>query len=343
MPILPSLISSFSTSIAESVHLWPEGVAVEVYAFMQTDLPTFFNIAQSDARSGQVTVLKTLADNANNQARINDVAERLHLILNGRPVVAFATFFPEVLAHSWNKEVAWMAQNALIFLVRLARRLQQHHNQPVSTVEIVAGSATAGIWTGLELGSEVFVLNRISESQAINRLIKRLRPVVQVAAESPNIRLAVELEPGPLFAVNGRSSLKLLEQYLQKASFPGSHLIGLNLDIPHWSFLSDITVDWLRHPEQAGVLSRIFHAHISDHSIGHISDLPLCSEHDADEYRPWISLLNDLCQSHGTNTPAFSGHISCEIEMYSHLQGVLDSCDTLKTLLPHGNSMSSPS
>jgi hypothetical protein len=90
----------------------------------------------------------------------------------------------------------------------------------------------------------------------------------------------------------------------------GIHAIG------HWDFLSGIAPEWLLEEKNTSILNRIVHAHISDHHVGHFSDLSVSTipRHDY-RFSRWLEVLQTIMKNSRTNEfPEFSGFVSCEME-----------------------------
>ena len=310
MPLLQSsLISSFSlngnTEVSEA---WPSSIRfVEIYAFMQSDALTLFGPASEG------TALSVMSSAFDNSAEIDRVSQKVTSMYAGKQIVAFATYLPEILSHRWNPIGYMAAQRALEFVIRVAQRLHKY-GHPVKVVELVGGSKIDGVWAGQEVGRKVYIANRITDVEAITRLLERLEGIAAIACQEPRISLGLELEPGPLFTVNA-GNIKLLCDLIDQGSAAIRGSLGLNLDIPHWDFLGNLGVEWLRAPANANVLQRIVHAHICDHTVGHFGDSALYTFHHVDRFQEWVNLLVSIADvDRDTTVPAFSGFISLELE-----------------------------
>jgi hypothetical protein len=105
--------------------------------------------------------------------------------------------------------------------------------------------------------------------------------------------------------------------------------VGLNLDIPHYSFIARHTPDQI--PES--VRRFIVHSHISSHSFGHFAD-GILDELDTQEGArqkntclAWIMLIENLiAQGH-------SGYISLELECAKTRSQVVGSLANLRKWL----------
>src|SRR6185295_6151563 len=109
--------------------------------------------------------------------------------------------------------------------------------------------------------------------------------------------------------------------------------VGLNLDIPHWGFLSGISPKWLLQSDNALIRRRVVHAHVSDHNTGHFSDNPIGSFHDLKIFKDWFETLRIIQgENRSSGMPRFSGFVSCEMEACKCSGFLHASCDTLVKL-----------
>ena len=207
---------------------------------------------------------------------------------------------------------------------------------------MVGGSRYNGLWATVDRvvkemheakSDKVLVVNTLTKESAIERLLLRLDGVSK-SAKKHGIYLAVSMEPGPLFAIGDWDSLALFCDKIESSSESIRSNVGLNLDIPHWAFLSNITIRKVEG--NPNVKNRIVHAQISDHNRGHCSDAILGTFHDSEEYLPWLSLLKKLAANitipNKTCLP-YSGFISCEHEMACKTEIITRSVGKLKRLL----------
>lgn len=330
-----SLINSFCVTDIRGAakRYWPENIKyVEVYAFMQSDLMHFLgHFPGIVAKCLQRNAVNTMARCCGDTDVVLRAAEKMHATFSGKQIVAFATFFPEIMAHRNNEKAALDACKSLEFLMAVARQLQAM-GHPIKTIEIVGGSRVDGVWRGRRRDnhkSEIYMVNQLSLKEAIVRLLSRLTKLAIVAAKEPKIDLALELEPGPLFVINSKTSLEILIEHLaMRKNAAIAEVLGLNLDIPHWAFLSDVSLDWVENPAN-GIRNRIIHAHISDHAKGHFSDNAIFSHNKADKFLPWIRLLRNV----QAENPRFSGFVSCELEACRQEAVLNDSVKNLIELL----------
>lgn len=331
-PLLPALISSFTVLGAEQAKmLWPvQTKFVEVYACMQTDLETLFLNVTGNRRN--MNAVSALADEFQASGSSLEFANNLRRIFEGREIVALATFIPEIM--SPHKSMRTKATNAIKFLIQVARHLRNETRPFV--IELVTGSRLHGVWRAETDDGPVFAVNRLNEEEAINLLLEGIESVARFAQNGDAIQLALEQEPGPLFTINNRSSLLALCEALNNPAYAHiSKSVGINLDVPHWAFLSDVNLDWLQDSKQAEIIrNRIIHAHISDHGKGHFCDNAIAVVHGEEEFQKWIDFLGKLSlQPRPANCPAYSGFISCEMEACKDISFVQRSVRSLGVLL----------
>lgn len=235
------------------------------------------------------------------------------------------------------------AEFAVKFALNVASALKTHHKQPISTVEIVAGSRIAGTWPGLyEFPKEIvpmYVANVLDRSEAIKNLVSRLNNLADYA-EDRDLSLAVELEPGPLFVVNDPSSLDELCANLENIEPSLSQIVGLNCDIAHWS-LGGFEPDNLKIDKfefngntinMLNIVKRICNIHISDFGPGHFADIPVrqCGIHKIQFFKKWlteIAQITDIQKKEKKSEHKFN--VSIELEAISGMDQVFESINSL--------------
>jgi hypothetical protein len=192
-----------------------------------------------------------------------------------------------------------------------------------------------------------FFASRRSADEGFETLLTALRGLVGEWNECGlTASLALELEPGPLFTLNGRpqSSLSKLAKAIDDCPVLRGR-VGLNVDIAHY-ILADISPDVLFKDD--AICKRISHFHISDHGLGHFGDAAL-GHCDFGESRAtggrrsqlllkWVRAALRYAEkrrnaSVADDAPAFSGLISVEIEAAASPNLVQESCDVLKAIL----------
>ena len=341
----PALISSFTTgAMVMARNAWPtEPIpACELYAFMQPEIELWckrLGLATTDLNA--VTFMASQADNLN---VIQQIARDVKQKFDDIPVIAIATFLPELAAPP-SSHSALIARKSLHFLGQFARELQ------AKTVELVSGSVIGGIWPGLPTtasaarqmireNKRMFVANRVADEIAQQRLLDNLEValtgLVKIDPALSTIGWAIELEPGPLFVVRDWQTLHDLCVRLDKRDSLRS--VGLNLDISHWRLAArqannpsnEITIDKLT--SHAHVRRRILHGHIAGHHPGgHFGDIRLNALNDMKEdFESWISFLEERTQD---DPPYVSRHLSVEIEAVKRFDDAAKSVQCLADFL----------
>ncbi len=336
-----AVISSFCAQ-TEPGQLFPAELErfhrIELYVFMRETAELLLRSAEFPLTyTPDKTALDLLSEAAdpdnrptNGKKPAEAVADVIAVQLGNRKVVAFATYLPEISRHS--EACIEKAKRALQFLVRIARMLHEKHHHPIRVIEIVGGSKVDGVWYG-ETGSESeFIVNRLPMKAAVDRLLNNLEEVAVEAAKPTSIALALELEPGPLFTIGGKKSLAYLCEQISRHPMPEVRsTIGLNLDVPHWAFLSDITPAWING--RPLIKDRICNAHICDHfSAGHFGDVPPPSFRDESEFKIWLRFLSEHFRSEtGDHGLPYSQSVSCELECLRNTDQVMEAFTTLET------------
>ena len=347
-----SLLSSFSvqSGLKYASEVWPREKTqyVELYAFMQADMAWLFP-ATLEPNCTASHALWSMADARNRSGEAERVAAAVNDLFKTEKLVAITTFLPEISAHEKYTDAWQAAQDALEFIVDLGRVLRDCFDHPIGAIEFVGGSAVDGVWRGIERRTtisplaaqpyiapkedrEVFVVNRMEADEAVSRLVNRIERIAKYSANTCGIPLALELEPGPLFTVGDQRTLeRFCDLVVNHESKEMTELVGVNLDIAHWAFLAEITVDWVK--QRKCVYDRIIHAHICDHSVGHFSDAKPSSFHPIEEYREWVKLLQELLMNRRQSGPRFSGFVSCELECCNSLETVQDALDVVQRMI----------
>jgi hypothetical protein len=321
-----SLITSFSLEPGNDQCRIPDDVdAIEMYAFMQRELPLVF-----DHFEAGMTAAECMKAMFNDVQASNVVVERIKSRFLNKRIIGFASFLPGISAPEDQGYLWQVTQEALMFLVQLAYAFPD-----CEFVELVSGNRLEGIWQGQEkLSSQyIYVAKKADFEARVKMLLRRLEPVVALSkslakakGRSRPIRLAMELEPGPLYLLNEDfPCIQRLCSMIDQSSQEIQDLIGLNLDIAHWAFLGGISIE----AAASDVIKKhIVHAHISDLRKGHFQDCVVASLHSPDEYAPWIKLLSSL-----DGSSKYSGFISCELECAKDQTYIDDSVAETRSLI----------
>lgn len=311
-----SLLSSFCVKgIAASCANLPENdwaagemlPFLDLYAFMQSDFSFIQNACDIDASELRPsdTIVELLARaNYREGAELcaASLAKRLHELLPAPwRFSGVATFLPRLFVADDQSSL-----DALEFILLTSRALREGHGHRIGVVELVAGSLLDGAWPGQFINGEpVLVANRLGNSEKQSAIVQRLESLITLA-QSNGLRLALELEPGPIYALNGLQAIagivRELERLEQRLGV-SEPMLGLNLDIGHW-ILDGISPETLLHDDYRAVRDRVFHAHISLHAKSH-ADQPVDSQDHA--LREYVGLLSSNC-------PHFDGFVAVECE-----------------------------
>ena len=255
---------------------------------------------------------------------IDRVAEEISSVFNAANlrIHAFATFIPELL----DKEIHRRrnARRALLFLSKLAKILRGQ-NHPVGTIEIVGGSIIEGVLPVKYKGQRCILANRKTTGAPEGSLLEELRDVAR-SLDADGTRLAIEIEPGPLFAFSTEAGVDGLVAQIEKLEAGGElpqSLVGLNLDVGHW-MLCHISPLKLRETRIKG---KIFSSHISDHSKCHTGDSIISSITKSEVFEEWISEINNLPKT------SFSGLLSVEFECAKNSTSLSSAVDALLNLV----------
>ena len=277
-----------------------------------------------------LSALALMARASDNDELIRKTAR---FLLGGRrEIVALATYLPSLCAgqRAIDGKKVNPALLATRFVLRVARALReaQGARRPL-IVELVAGSLMLPPQPNEATGkySAICIDPKVGRENLLICL-KYLLPEIEAA----DVLLAFGYEPSPLCALG---SLERVTDFCKRLVdlTRGDRRwarVGINLDIAHWAFLGRYQLGDL----QPVVRERIFHAHVSSHSRGHLADAPL--EHGSapdllrtpDEFMAWFMLLEDLM-----STARFQGNVSLELECCKSRSAVHKSLSNLSDWL----------
>jgi len=350
----PVIISSFDLQNPFGLlkKTIPEAKFIQFYACMNEQLKEFFAVDYAKYGSA-LRIFANYERMPTAEKLAADFAKNLQNKLNGQRIIGFATYFPEIM--STEEKVADWARDAILFLVRTASYFKRDDTDFI--IELAAGTRAHGLATHPKDSSgAVFsvIMNPATRyEKSIAQLLGRLDSIAQEALKRGRILLALQLEPGPIFLLNGAIQLDLLcKQIDENGSKALKKVVGLNLDIAHWAFLNNSTsesetqlsVDWLRRNPH--VLSRIIHAHICDHGNGHMGDLYLEAVNAKDKFEPWLQILSERAKSKSwlqslliksklikSRRLPYSGYIAIEHEACKNSNQLVHSYNTLTNWL----------
>lgn len=316
--IVPSLINSFDVEgdptrfpRTESKHEWwpflknGDPIACEYYVVMEYRLLDWLDRGPLTKFSSQFennfTAIKLLTLLATDQELLTATASAISQTYEPNvKIVALASFFQEHAAEP-GSDRADAGQLAIKGLLRLAIELKTKHNHPVDIVEIVSGTrlsdikAIVPLSVGLPPSSviklpspPVLVAELLDpanvEKTFVSNLAAAMKPLVRELLVN-DIRVVLELEPGPLFINRNSQTLRSLSSHLASMNWLQGRC-GFNLDISH--------------AIQAGCerseldFCLFDHCHISGHDIkAHVGDRSL-SVHKREYFAPWLELLRTV-------------------------------------------------
>ena len=288
--------------------------------------------------SPECNVCGWLASKGSDNRFARQVAERLLKIVEpSRECVAACSFFPGITSDC--KDTRLEAIRALRCLLQIVAEYNKRAATQIRVVEIVGGGLIGSreVRTEIRAGrKKPLVIASISaRSEIIRRILESFESLADVLPA--DVSLALELEPGPLFAIAKWQMLEELIRALDSsASFKIKSIrnrIGLNCDIAHWS-LADISVDqmWNDVCERGLVASNIIHSHISDFGKGHLGDLSPGAVNGEDFFLDWMQILSrayPITKEKGRHP---TGHVSLELELP-------DSMNTLVTAIHATNNI----
>jgi hypothetical protein len=283
------------------------------------------------------------------------VAERLavNFPVATNPIVAFASFLPE-LARSPSSRQGKLGVAAIRTLIRLAWLLRRKHHHPTEIIELVSGSRIEGLgaaihrepprtkaarikvwladqcdqlravlpkrlrWENAGLPKRYFV-GLLSEGRAWSRVLDNLHAALEGwNREQKQIRLALELEPGPYFLLQDwRSVRRFARMLLDEPQI--APWVGFNVDVSHWR-LAKIKPHYIDPDDvetDKAVHQRVYHAHISGHHrCAHFGDAGLLDLNSEDDFAPWLERLSKICaRSNGPQSAhKFRGYVGMEYE-----------------------------
>lgn len=257
-------------------------------------------------------------------------------------VVALASFIPEI-ARNERTRANERAIAAISSLIQLACHLTDGDGPP-PVVEVVAGSKREDI-TVHNKDISVELIDDLEGQQRVlatlnKALIRASSPLKQQRMSVLDARIAIELEPGPLFLLRDLQTLRQFAEGIRQSNSLVRDCVGLNLDIAHWRLagIPPEVIDLRAHEVFCeAIAERIFHSHIAGHhQHGHFGDAPLLDMNSRSEYLPWLKNLAMLSGGDG-RTPivrdGFTGHVAVEFEAAKCDDYVIRSIQELASLL----------
>jgi len=244
---------------------------------------------------------------------------------------AIATYLPDITSLDKDR-----FEDAVLALIN-AGYIASHLEIPV--VEMVAGTILDACKCSncLEKDAGRGLVLETQLDAKINLLIEGMKRVLG-DRETGNTLYAIEMEPGPVYVVNGIDAMKKLAGRIVDPRNLTNGRLGFNVDIGHM-LIKGISADDLRTLGCSLTASEawkrlLFHAHISDapqthtcdQAIGRWTAVASCNPSPYDEY---IRLLKKELSTSAT----FSKTISIELEGCDHIGRIQESLTQLRYLI----------
>lgn len=349
-------------------------IGFDAYVFLESDTKYLLEELHGswDGRKSAIQFLASVDNESGLKA--TELAKKLLSKTRKKPV-ALTTFLPEIsqcLEDGKDKTVLNAVRNLFSIAVAIGasdgkppivqmvagNMLDDVRIQPESNVQENIAKSEAKASTPKKKKRNSFYVVSSDELAAYERILGRIATCLNELRESlgsnqqeafNNLRIAFELEPGPLYLLDGPASIVRFCQLIENHEDPliKKH-VGFNLDVAHW-WLKEIEPRFLEEPFQylkdtatnidpmifdnpePNLKSRIFHSHISGHSRrAHFGDISisLMSEEDKVKYVYWLAALSKLQRDSG-----FSGYVSLEFEAARSRDCVIDSASELIQLI----------
>lgn len=334
----PSLISSFTTTrYSVANKMWPEAggieTACELYLAMQKDVQK--RLQHLGYSGPEINAVDAMSAFSKRGSFLDSWMKGISKIR--RPIIGLATFVPEITAGPETSR-GKLAQQAIRFACRFALELKTQKPM-LRVIELVAGSRIENIFHCQQPagGGDRFIALQMSDEEARDRIFANLKlalaPVRQELLEA-KLNLALELEPGPLFALRDWKTLSELCSRLRNDS-DLKNLVGVNLDVAHWR-LAQIKLEDLNDGsgDSETVRNQIAHAHISGHHrSAHFGDTGLDELNNPADFLPWLRYLDQRARTSGSGGITFSGYVSHEFEAAKDPEKVKQSVVILHSLI----------
>lgn len=307
------ILTSFSSQgYRLAIDHWPKTPVpchADLYTFMHNDVK---HISRKLKCVTKKTAVATMATWFADPRLIRDIAKLVATEFHekGIAIRALATFIPEIMND--NSVVRGEGLDALKFVFRLATELGNvaslEHN--VAVVEMVCGGRAQGVWPAIRGTDRLLVAETITDNRRDERMYDCLNALTDTVLASPSC-LAVEMEPGPLFAYSNETGLSRLKDIFEAAVRQGmpSDKIGLNLDVTHWTQAG--LSPTMRQLD--GFRQWVRHAHASD-SVCHLADCVPGRVHDEKFFLGWANYIRSCpctCNAEGTPWCGVSLELEC--------------------------------
>ena len=247
---------------------------------------------------------------------------------------SLATFFPAI--SSLKSEIAHLLgfpQNAdrrdavtcVVNSVVLGEELRKCGVLDSVVVEIVCGSRFEYL-PSEQTGDESGIIFEFSRESKLMTLCSSLEEVCGVL-EGEGVKdftVALELEPGDLFALNDLEALKFVYDYVKSRAILERH-IGFNADIAHLGAAN------VKPNDLAQFSDRIVHAHVCDLPGMHTRDQAVGTWEAIHRIDSAIyGYLSVIAESYSKTKLKSTGVISLELEGCSQIKWIYDSLTSLQ-------------
>jgi hypothetical protein len=310
-------------------------IGADLYLMMEADVHKWCDY-WGMPRLAAVEFLAKLDD------RMEEFCESLKskLMTIGVEVVSATSFVPEISNKRQQSDENYAKTNwgkALTTIFRLANFFQSHRDQTV--VQMVAGSVLDQFRVGKRDGGQRFSVSTRARTSLISLVLDRLSQCMNAAknkgVDTDRLRIALELEPGPLYLLQNKDSLEEFSKAIDDHECPlVKKCVGFNLDIAHWWLCRT-----LKNEDDVpdDIRKKIYGGHIAGHSPrGHFGDYgltnlvkraknDLIAQEQLNSYLEWLRFLADE-----TKTPNAAGHVSLEFEAAKPQENVTSSLKLLK-------------
>ena len=341
MKLLPCLITSFNVqqSIAkpavstDSIQ-WPdqlkEKIHADIYLMMESDVIAWNN--QLGRTPEHVSALEFMS--SIEPRHLTQLADTIIANAKGKQISvhALTSFFPSLSLPVDHKKQRHA--NLVANLMRLAMRLGDGLGR-VPVIQMVAGSLISKIEPQSYQGRDVVFAECGDPKAMFNVILDQIEEALQIVGQDPEfqefelekLRIAFELEPGPIYLLSDRKSMEACCNQIDNRPSEINRMVGFNLDIPHWWIAENISPSWIRSDDDelsVRVRERVFHSHIAGHSErGHFGDMSLTRmpKHQIEIFKDWLSAVSEL--DHVDS-------VSLEMEAAPSFSEV---CESLTTLL----------
>ncbi|WP_278467586.1 hypothetical protein [Gimesia maris] len=320
-----SVISSYhADGILQASKTWDQAcggnTACELYCFMHSDRELILSLSEyekdHDPDDSVVDFLANVYRNPDKSKILNKFAKTICQLFppQKRQIVALASFIPEVTA-SPDSKPSKNSSDALAFLYLLAVKLKQLGHKDLKCIEIVCGSRIESLALKKDADKD-FEANRISDAEAHKRLVSILCNVSREVAWGTRKNkkngpvFALEVEPGPMFAVRSASTLESISSMLLSTEELAG-FVGINFDVSHFALCE---IDIRELPQF--VIDQIVHTHISEnHFKAHFGDVSIGDCRNHMDTKQQLKVLQSLLDrvSDG-RVIAHSGYASLELE-----------------------------